>query len=635
MRVVAGLVTLLIAAGVVLIVTDPFAGSGNPPSGSTDNSYPTSTAVIAERSLSSQIQVSATLGFASSVSISLPSGTPSSAVTQAEQAAASATARVTQDEAALAKAKALSKVTNGGILAAATSAVATDKTALAAASAQLSADQQLSCPPASASTVTSGAIGSASQGSSTGAGSQKGGALLLQGQTSTLPSVVTGSPTTIGSTTATLVGTVNPAGLDASYYFEYGTTAAYGIVTATSDAGSSTSPVDVSADISGLSPNTTYAFALVATNSSGSIAGAQATFLTLQSSCVAQRAVVVASQQALAQAENTLKVDRLSEGTSVTSAQQQLSSDQAAASAATAALTDAKAQQMNPASTFTSLPAVGTDLSRGSVVYSLGNEPVPLFYGTTVFYRALYFGVSDGPDVAELQLNLVALGFGAGLTPSAHFSSATAEAIKAWQSSLGLAPTGVLALGDVVVQPGPIQVHALSATTGQQAQPGATVLTATSTKRVVTIALDSSQQSEVRVGDAVVITLPNQVTTPGVVTFVGKVATTSSSGSTTGGASSSTISVVVTPSDAAAVGNLDEAPVEVAITNASVKSALVVPVNSLVALSSGGYALEELDSSGAHHLVAVTLGIFDDADGLVQVSGSGLAAGQRVVVPAA
>jgi hypothetical protein len=35
-----------------------------------------------------------------------------------------------------------------------------------------------------------------------------------------------------------------------------------------------------------------------------------------------------------------------------------------------------------------------------------------------------------------------------------------------------------------------------------------------------------------------------------------------------------------------------------------------------------------------HRLVPVSLGLFDDADGLVQVTGSGLAVGQRVVVPA-
>ena len=59
----------------------------------------------------------------------------------------------------------------------------------------------------------------------------------------------------------------------------------------------------------------------------------------------------------------------------------------------------------------------------------------------------------------------------------------------------------------------------------------------------------------------------------------------------------------------------------------------MVPVAALLALGSGGYAVEEIDSNGAHHLVAVELGIFDDADGLVQVSGAGVAAGQRIVVP--
>jgi len=61
---------------------------------------------------------------------------------------------------------------------------------------------------------------------------------------------------------------------------------------------------------------------------------------------------------------------------------------------------------------------------------------------------------------------------------------------------------------------------------------------------------------------------------------------------------------------------------------------LAVPVEALLALSSGGYVLEVVGAGGAHHLVPVSLGLFDDADGLVQVSGSGLAAGQRVVVPA-
>jgi multidrug efflux pump subunit AcrA (membrane-fusion protein) len=73
--------------------------------------------------------------------------------------------------------------------------------------------------------------------------------------------------------------------------------------------------------------------------------------------------------------------------------------------------------------------------------------------------------------------------------------------------------------------------------------------------------------------------------------------------------------------------------VQVTITTASVPSALVVPVTALLARSGGGYAVEVVDPAGNHRLVSVSLGLFDDADGLVQVTGSGLAAGQEVVVP--
>jgi multidrug efflux pump subunit AcrA (membrane-fusion protein) len=69
------------------------------------------------------------------------------------------------------------------------------------------------------------------------------------------------------------------------------------------------------------------------------------------------------------------------------------------------------------------------------------------------------------------------------------------------------------------------------------------------------------------------------------------------------------------------------------ITN-TVRNALVVPVNALLALAGGGYAVEVVGSDGRHRLVPVSTGLFDDADGLVQVTGSELAAGQRVVVPA-
>ena len=47
---------------------------------------------------------------------------------------------------------------------------------------------------------------------------------------------------------------------------------------------------------------------------------------------------------------------------------------------------------------------------------------------------------------------------------------------------------------------------------------------------------------------------------------------------------------------------------------------------------STGYAVEVVAAGARNHRVPVSLGLFDDADGLVAVTGSGLAAGQEVVV---
>jgi hypothetical protein len=99
------------------------------------------------------------------------------------------------------------------------------------------------------------------------------------------------------------------------------------------------------------------------------------------------------------------------------------------------------------------------------------------------------------------------------------------------------------------------------------------------------------------------------------------------------GGSGPTITVLVTPTDTAATGNLDQAPVEVSITEQSVKDALVVPVDALRALASGGYALEVVRPKGVHSLVPVTTGLFDDANEMVAVTGADVVPGEKIVVP--
>jgi peptidoglycan hydrolase-like protein with peptidoglycan-binding domain len=282
--------------------------------------------------------------------------------------------------------------------------------------------------------------------------------------------------------------------------------------------------------------------------------------------------------------------------------------------------------------TLTALPAVGDVIEPGEVLYRVDGDPVVLLQGNVPAYRTLVPGLS-GPDVRQLNADLVDLGYatrGALDPASAVFGSGTSRALRRLQARLGLDATGVLLLGQAVFLPSGVRVTEVSATSGTPAEQGASVLSATSTARQVSIDLDAAQQGLVEVGDRVTVTLPDGATTPGRVSKVGTVATTPSDESQD---SSPTIPVRVTLTHPGSIGQLDQAPVLVSITTDSVQDALVVPVSALLALAGGGYAVE-VSSGGSRHLVPVELGLFDDAEGLVQVTGSGLREGQRVVVPA-
>ena len=326
-----------------------------------------------------------------------------------------------------------------------------------------------------------------------------------------------------------------------------------------------------------------------------------------------------------------LSVVRAQADTDLAEAEQTLAAAQAAANDARAS-----ALAFGPMSVYTAVPAAGQVVTRGHALYSINAQPVPLLYGTVTPWRAFRPGMSAGPDVKELNQNLADLGYDASLTASAVFSSRTAAAITKLQRSLGLPPTGALLLGGAVFTPGPVRVTAVTAKLGAAVQPGAAVLDVASTSRQVTVKLDAAQQAQVHVGDAVVITLPDKTSVPATVTSVGTVAVASvTSGPESATTSPPTVDVVITPTDSAATGNLDAAPVHVAITTGTVNDALVVPVTALLAISGGGYGVEVVSSSGVHHVEAVTLGLFDDAEGLVQISGPTVHAGDHVAVASA
>lgn len=277
--------------------------------------------------------------------------------------------------------------------------------------------------------------------------------------------------------------------------------------------------------------------------------------------------------------------------------------------------------------TITWLPRVGTVIKQGYVLYRVGYQEIPvvLLYGDLPLYRQLSEGMT-GADVRQLNHDLVAMGYASRseLNPhSDYFSSETAYALELMQKHYGLPVTGYLPLGQMVFLPTAMVVTGVPGALGSP--DSGMVLQGSSTQRLVTIALDVSEQSEVAVGDHVTVTLPDGTTTPGVVSSIGTTASATASGTT--------VNVTVTLTDPAAAGALTSAPVQVSIVSASVSNALSVPVDALLATLNGGYAVEEPTAKGGHRLIPVSLGLFDDAAGTVQVSGPGLAAGQRVVVP--
>src|SRR5205814_212921 len=96
------------------------------------------------------------------------------------------------------------------------------------------------------------------------------------------PSVATRVASSVTQTSATLNATVNPNGSALSdCRFEYGTSSGYGSSAPCSPTpGSGSSPVAVSANVDGLSPNTSYHFRIVASNRGGTGSGSDQTLTT-------------------------------------------------------------------------------------------------------------------------------------------------------------------------------------------------------------------------------------------------------------------------------------------------------------------------------------------------------------------
>jgi hypothetical protein len=92
------------------------------------------------------------------------------------------------------------------------------------------------------------------------------------------PRVSTGAVTHVRASSGQLEGTVNPAGLETTYYFQYGPTVAYGSVTPAATLAAGTTAVKVGKLVNGLLVG--YHYRIVASNAAGAAIGADRTFTT-------------------------------------------------------------------------------------------------------------------------------------------------------------------------------------------------------------------------------------------------------------------------------------------------------------------------------------------------------------------
>jgi peptidoglycan hydrolase-like protein with peptidoglycan-binding domain len=294
---------------------------------------------------------------------------------------------------------------------------------------------------------------------------------------------------------------------------------------------------------------------------------------------------------------------------------------------------------------LTWIAPVGTTVTRGEPLFRVDERPVVALYGSLPLYRPLAVSV-QGRDVWQLERNLAALGY-RGFRVDETYDAATAAAVRAWQAKLGLPATGGVEPGELVFTPGRVRIAEQTARVGDPVggEPGAgggSVLSYTGTSRLVTVELEVADGSLAVKGRTVTVTLPGGRTVKGTISQVGAVATaqaatgqagSSDQGAPPAGASSTAanavISVTVTIRDQKALGSLQAAPVDVDFVSGTRNDVLAVPVAALLALTKGGFGVQ-IVAGPTTRIVPVQTGLF--ANGQVEVSGKGIAAGVKVGV---
>ena len=268
-----------------------------------------------------------------------------------------------------------------------------------------------------------------------------------------------------------------------------------------------------------------------------------------------------------------------------------------------------------------------------------------LMFGNIPAWRDMKDGITPGEDVRQLKLNLIALGYGTveTLGKGPDFTPGARAAIIELQSDLNIVASGEIILGEVVFTQGTSLVKSSSTTqsVGGKINAGTELFYLTPVEKVETqigsdgsltvnqdslqiveIQVDVSERNLVSEASKVEIELPDESLVPGIVREVGSLAVVPQEGDPF-------LEVLISVDGSMEYFEWTGASVTVNVTKELASGVLATPVNGLLALLTGGYALEAVTGTGTV-LIPVETGIY--ADGWVEVSGPGLKPGVEIVV---
>lgn len=264
----------------------------------------------------------------------------------------------------------------------------------------------------------------------------------------------------------------------------------------------------------------------------------------------------------------------------------------------------------------TALPAIGSEVTRGSTLFAVDDEPVVAMTGSVPLWRDLTYGVADGEDVRQLEENLVALGFGDGMAVDGTYTDDTATAIVEWEVALGrAAPDVTVEIGDIVFLTADTVVLDHAAAVGDEPDPGAAILVVGSIEQRAVASVDADDAAAWQPDAPVELSWADETTSTGTVASVGRDVTDGQV----------TLEMAVSDDDARRPSGSELTVTAVAEQRTRV---VAVPVAALVDGGTGP-AVRVADSA-TPETRTVEVGLV--ADGWAEIV-SGLRVGERVALP--